>query len=462
MQFNPKTEFIRDFQPSDGITHEEFNTFSHFQSDDGRLYFGGLNGVTAFYPEDIIPQQTNTPIRLTGLQQYNSEKNIVEDKLKDYKQTKKITLAPGDKFFNIRFALQDYSANDISYAWKLLPEDKVWTYQNENTLRINGLVAGKHQLIIKANGLETTQDNNQLVLDILVLRPFYQRWPFLSILILSLSLLIGAYIKYRTWKIEKEKHQLTELVEKRTSELARKNEELTKSNATKNRLFTLISHDLRAPVISLRGITRKVQFLVAQKRYSEVNALSETVDRAVGSTQNLLDNLLSWAMYQGDEIPYTPESFDLSQCLREIMELFETIANNKGVTLIKDQKGSLPVFADPTGIATIIRNLTDNAIKFTPSGKTVTIISFKHSTHTIIQVKDEGIGVTPEKAKRLFTPEKHQSTVGTDGEKGTGLGLQLCTEIARMNRVKLSLLSTSPSGTTIQLSIPAQALLDSV
>lgn len=457
MLFNPKTESIRVFTTEDGIAHNEFNTFSHFKDEDGRIYLGGIDGLTAFYPSDIKKEETNYPLRLTVLNQFNGSKNAIEDALPGFRQSQKLVLQPSDKFFSVTFALQDYSSNNTKYAWKLAPSDQEWTYQSDNSIRINGLSYGNHLLTIRGRGQGKDWNKKLLEIPIFVTRPFYQRGYVQLVFALFLGLMIYTYIHQRTTRLIQEKHKLRRMVDERTEELVRKNQELQDANKFKDRLFALISHDLRAPVISLRGLTRKVRYLVDHKRFKEIDQLAETIDGAVSNTQNLLDNLLAWAIGQAHDFPYHPESVDLREVLENNDQVFQSVAKQKNITLKTNTSESVNAYADATAVATIIRNLTDNAIKFTPSQGAVGIEAKTNKMMAIITVSDQGTGIPPGKVEKLFTlghPDE-----GTNGEKGVGLGLPLSKELAIANQGQLTLTRNGADGATFTLSLPLKDTL---
>jgi signal transduction histidine kinase/ligand-binding sensor domain-containing protein len=457
MRFNPRTETVDSFQPEDGIPHEEFNTYSHFKAADGRLYFGTVSGLTSFHPEEINLSQNKSPMWVSDLQQYNNTTKQIENRLAEFRQDGQIELAPGDRFFSIGFSLLDYSARTITYAWMVEGHDDHWAYQDNNTLRISGLPYGKHTLRIKGRGVGGKWSESELAIPVIIRRPFYLTIPFVLFSILALAGLIWAYILRRTTRLKKEQLKLKKLVRQRTTELAQKNDELEKSNLTKDRLFALISHDLRAPIISVRSITRKVDYLIKNNRMDEVRSMSSLVDHTVENTQKLLDNLLSWAIAQRTDLPYEPEAFVPEDLVNEIIDLFQITANTKNIELALVAPEKATAFADPKGILTILRNLVDNALKFThPGGKVTLSIKPKANKKTIhITVKDNGQGISKEVIQQLFSLGKKQVSKGTKGEKGVGLGLTLSKDLAKINQGELTLVSTSTTGSTFLLSLPA-------
>ena len=236
------------FQTEDGIAHEEFNTYSHLQAKDGRLYFGGLNGITAFYPRDVVPEVNDAPFLVTSLQQFDANDGKLVNKLNEFQSSQKIQLNPGDKFFNIEFSLLDYSKRKHTYAWKIEGLDNEWSFQKNNNLRLYALPYGKFQLKIKAKSAGGKWAKQVLNIPIKVIRPFYHKWPFILSVIGLSSFLVFYFIRWRTKWLEKEKEKLEKIVEERTYELGAKNKELEAINRTKDRFFAIIAHDPAHPI----------------------------------------------------------------------------------------------------------------------------------------------------------------------------------------------------------------------
>ncbi len=456
MRFSLKDENVISFHPADGIAHEEFNTFSHYKATDGTLYFGGLDGLTSFHPSTIKLKENKAPLRINSLTQYINTTDRIEDRTASLLSDKKIEMAPGDKFFLVTFNLLDYTSSDISYAWKMEGVFDDWNYQKENSLRLLGLPYGTHSLRIKARSSGSGWINRELIIPVVVYRPFYLSLPFLLAIPLFLALITFGFIWYRTARLHQRSLILQREVAERTEELALKNKELQNINSTKDRLFAMISHDLRAPLISLRGLTKKVNFLIERGRIAEVSQIGETVDGAVNRTQKLLDNLLSWAIVQGEDFKYQPENLEVAELLKEVSSLYLDLANAKSISLMVNNQRE-KVYADKQSVLTILRNLLDNAIKFTPRGGKVTLsaLSSTQNDFTSLVISDNGVGIPPSQLENIFALDHRYSTDGTAGERGTGLGLVLCSDLAHQNSGQLSALSIPGEGSIFTLQLPA-------
>lgn len=238
--------------------------------------------------------------------------------------------------------------------------------------------------------------------------------------------------------------------------ISEKNDQLAQLNLTKDRLFAIIGHDLRKPAIAFRGIARKVNFLLRKQDFDTLNALGDHIEDNALALNQLTDNLLHWALSQKDILNVHPESFVLAPEIASVINLFDAPAQRKRIQINTVLPEQIHVFADRDSLHTIIRNLLDNAIKFTPENGNVTVEarSVDHRL-TEIQISDSGIGMSVEQQERLFDLHREKSTAGTDGEKGTGLGLHLVHELVRLNNGSIHVNSSPGTGTVFTLLLPA-------
>jgi signal transduction histidine kinase len=249
---------------------------------------------------------------------------------------------------------------------------------------------------------------------------------------------------------------------RRNTALAERNDALAEMNATKDKFFNLVSHDLKNPAISQRDA---LQTLISNAHLWDVNRLTnyyhELLKSAEGEVE-LIYNLLGWAQLQTGRITYTPSTFNLAHRLRSDISLIRNMAEKKDVTLAV----TIPEDADVTGdgnmISTVVRNLLSNAVKFTSSGGQVTLdvstccrdvarsrdVARHVSTGYIITITDTGIGMNNEQLEMLRTPslQNAHSRKGTAGEQGSGLGLIVCHELLEKHGSKLYIDSEEGKG----------------
>lgn len=211
---------------------------------------------------------------------------------------------------------------------------------------------------------------------------------------------------------------------------ARKLEEL---NATKDKLFSIIGHDLKGPLNSLTSFSSLLLNHIDKISKEEIKMLSQDIDKSLKNLFTLLENLLEWSRSQTGSIDFKPEPFDLADVLRENEELLKVQAQNKKISIINLNRMNLPVNLHRNSINTVVRNLISNAIKFTPEGGEIRLNADNKEGHYTISVTDTGVGMSDDAIKKLFKIGTKYSTLGTAKEKGTGLGLILCKDFVEKN-----------------------------
>lgn len=240
-------------------------------------------------------------------------------------------------------------------------------------------------------------------------------------------------------------------------ELKKSYEQVTKINAEKDKFFSIIAHDLRSPFNGFIGLTG----LMADKseNFSPVEFIehSKSLNKAAKNLYKLLENLLKWAQIQNGLIDYTPENLNLSKSVSESIDTIYERALQKRITIIREIDNKQKVFADEKMIGTVLRNLLSNAVKFTRVDGKVSIKSELLNNGTIkISVEDNGIGMHEEDVKRLFKIEEKVSTLGTDGETSTGLGLLLCKEFIELHGGKIWVKSKENEGSKFSFTLKGE------
>ncbi|MEP0937532.1 MAG: HAMP domain-containing sensor histidine kinase, partial [Cyclobacteriaceae bacterium] len=190
------------------------------------------------------------------------------------------------------------------------------------------------------------------------------------------------------------------------------------------------------------------------KETDQLLEIADDIDQSVERLSSLLDNLLSWAIQQQGEFPYNPEKVNVKDLAEEITGTFDNMAQGKKINLQYEVDADLALYADKKMAQTIIRNLVNNALKFTPENGSVIISGEVAHDQVHIQIKDTGVGMPEDKLSSLFQLQDKKSTYGTSGEKGLGLGLQLVYEFIERNNGSVEVESREGEGTTFHIKLP--------
>jgi two-component system sensor histidine kinase/response regulator len=247
-------------------------------------------------------------------------------------------------------------------------------------------------------------------------------------------------------------HQIQLVAAKRI--IIRQNEELKRTISNRDKMYSVIAHDLRSPMASIRMVLNLAVNVVSKDIVGEeIFGLLDKANRESEETHDLLDNLLKWTKSQTGRLSVVYQELDLDDIVPGVVDIFRMIAEMKKIELKyipADEK--LIVHADNDMIKTIIRNFLSNAVKFTPEGKSVEVFYKREGDFARISVRDHGVGIDPERVKTIF--RTGETTYGTGGEEGSGLGLQLCQDFARKNGGEAYVESTLGEGSTFSFTLP--------
>jgi signal transduction histidine kinase len=254
---------------------------------------------------------------------------------------------------------------------------------------------------------------------------------------------------------------IRDITERRLAEeaLKKNEEELRKLNATKDKFFSIIAHDLKSPFNSIMGFS---ELLVEQVSENNLNGIAKFSGIILNSSKRAVDllmNLMEWSRSQTGRMEFNPECFELVEFINEIERLFEDIARQKAIVIKKDLPHNCTVVSDKAMINTVLRNLISNAIKFTMPGGEIGISIIEKPDETIVSVKDSGVGISADRIEKLFRIDESYSTPGTNKEKGTGLGLILCKEFVEKHEGRIWVESQEGNGSVFSFSLPANEKL---
>jgi two-component system, sensor histidine kinase and response regulator len=335
-------------------------------------------------------------------------------------------------------------------------KDSMFTIEKER--KVNGLQSS-YDLAQKQHQIDLL-NKNKIIQQEAIEKEKFQRLTFTAAaLLLSFALLFLIWnnvLKRRKNRLlKKQNEEITRqklAITKQHAKIHEQNILLEKSNAVKNRLFSIVSHDLRSPLNSLQGIVSLMEIKTLSE--AETKKISSMIALQVNTTAHLLDNLLSWAKNQMESLQAAPKEFDLQHAIAEGIQLMQWSADSKNIKLKNEIENAIPVIADTAMIDIVIRNLIGNAIKFSKANDVVSVTAIPNGKFVKVIVKDTGQGISLENQSKIFINGDTFTTPGTSNEKGTGLGLGLCKELVEKNGGRIWFESQPGKGSSFMFTIP--------
>ncbi len=343
---------FHNYNQSDGLQSNEFNQGAFFQSKDGKLYFGGKSGINAFFPDSIKHNSYDPQVVFTSFKDYNKPIKLKRSIWK----TDQIELSYKDNILSFTFAALSYNdpdKNKFEYMLKGLNDN--WIHKGTNgEVTFTNLPPGNYMLIVKGTNNDGIWSSHIASIKIIILPPFWQTWWFRAIIILCLIALIYFIIEFRMRAIQRRNKKLEAVVSDRTKELNSKKEELekvnykqagllemlTKSEAElkalnrhKDKIISVLAHDLRSPFHGLLGYTDMLANEIDELEEDEIKESARNINNAANSLYKLLNNLLDWSLVQAGRIKYSPSDENLLQSVNEAIRIMKVNAEQKTISL---------------------------------------------------------------------------------------------------------------------------------
>ncbi|MBX3043076.1 MAG: tetratricopeptide repeat-containing sensor histidine kinase [Candidatus Kapabacteria bacterium] len=276
---------------------------------------------------------------------------------------------------------------------------------------------------------------------------------FYQILISIVLIIILAGIGYFFYFRAKHQKLANEIINKQK-------EELDELNSAKDKFFSIIAHDLRNPVSSFQNITSMMYDDYQDFSDSEKHDILRLLKESANNLSSLLENLLTWSRSQSGKINYEPDSYNINYIINNIIQEHQSIAKNKNINFINNLKADTKAYYDASLINIAIRNIVSNSLKFSPNDSNIyfyseTIVE-SNNEFLQIEIKDEGVGMSPTQVQNIFSLDKNKSTKGSLGEKGTGLGMILVHEFIIKNQGKIWIESEIGKGTSVYIQLPVK------
>ncbi|HBZ36960.1 MAG TPA: hypothetical protein DEO59_00315 [Balneola sp.] len=251
---------------------------------------------------------------------------------------------------------------------------------------------------------------------------------------------------------QKTEKLITEL-RNNNNELINKREELSSLVKTKDKLFSVLAHDLQSPFMGISGLSDMIKKNAEKGNTDEVIEYSKMIADTTKRTSTLFTNILDWAASQTGELEMKHTINNLDECLDETIALLQDHQQRKNITIQRNNT-NIEFSADPNALKTVLRNLISNALKFTPNDGKIKISAKKNKDEVVVSISDSGVGIKSDLIPMIFKMDSYISTEGTDQEQGTGIGLSLCREMIARHNGKIWAESELGQGSVFHFSLP--------
>lgn len=471
---NSTNNKIRNFDAEDGLVDTELKQNASFKNKKGELFFGGLGGFNFFYPDSIVDNRHIPKIALTGFKLFNKEVALgTEYSLltKPIWLTESITLNHKQSVVSFEFAVFNYTSPlKNQYAYMLEGYDKEWNYSGtKHEATYTSLPAGDYVFRMKVSNNDGLWNTEGCSLKIKIIPPFWERWWFRLIAIGVISALIALYLFVRISKERRRNSLLEATVSERTFELREKNklllqkseqiriqhDKLAEANRVKDKLFSVIAHDLRNPFNSIMGFSEMLVSDFHEISDDEKEEYAKHIYNSSSILFDLLARLLLWSRSQRGTITPAFKLHDIIKLLITNIEIAELQAKDKNIQIRMNFKADeFKVTLDADLIDTVIRNLLSNAIKFTHTNGEIVLSCFNEGDMITVRVKDNGVGMSTAAQTKIFRNNTECIRAGTNNEKGTGLGLLICQDFIDIHNGKIWVNSEVGKGSEFCFSLP--------
>ncbi len=493
-RFDPRSETFHHYDLDDGLGGNRFMYATSWQAADGRMYFGGPHGVTAFYPDQITDNAYQPPVVLTELSLFNEPVAVGNDSLLQQPlwDTDHLTFQHDQSIFSFEFAALSYAApHKTRYRYRLQGLEERWN-EVDSTRRFTtytDLDAGRYVFRVQGTNNSGVWSEQSVALNITVLPPWWETLWFRSAMLAAIvGIVFGSYWR-RVSTIQRQNRLLEEQIVERTHELqTEKNsavvlrekadvlrEKADVANHAKSTFLANMSHELRTP---LNGILGYAQIL---KRHRNLNSTVKTGLNIIHQSGNhllmLINDILDLSKIEARKMELYPTEINLASFLDGVVGIMRMRAQQKDVRFIHELAVDLPpgIEADEKRLRQVLLNLLGNAVKFTESGGTVSFrvkrvdelnelnelneLEISKTQKLLFEIEDTGVGMTPEQLAKIFEPFEQVGTAARRTE-GTGLGLTISRQLVELMGSELQVTSEFGRGSTFwfEAELPGMAV----
>jgi signal transduction histidine kinase/ligand-binding sensor domain-containing protein len=452
--YDAQTHQFIHFTVSEGLQDEEFNRLAFFKSSSGEIMLGGINGLNVFNPASIKLPEMNLSVRMVDVTSFQVKRSGQGDPHSIIRGDDNLQLAFDNNSLQFGFFVPDYhQPARYRIRYRLEPFDASWIDTDKLTSgTYSNLAPGKYTFTVRVIG--TSGEEASDTVTVVITPPYWKTWWFLGLAGLVCSFFVYSIIHSSVQSTKREKVRLEELLKVRTREIEQSREELENLNRKKDLIFSILSHDLRSPLTTLKGFLGLLIDNSDALSKEDLQKYATNIRNSVTTSLDLIDNTLFWSLSQTGNIQCVPTSVPLSPLFEKIKGLYLPTAEKKHLTLSFPAVNGLAVHADENMVYVLLRNLVSNAIKFTPEMNTIRVDATGNGEEVSVSVKDSGVGMTSEEVNKLFLFDNPMVKKGTSSEKGTGLGLMLCKKFVEANKGKLLIESQVGVGSVFTVILP--------
>ncbi len=461
-QFDPVTKDSRHFSAADGLQDDEFNTAAFYKSEkEGRMYFGGINGISTFIPSEIEIDQYQPPVYITNIK-INGEELQIKSSAENFdrpylaqaiEQTSQIDLAWHQNQLSLEFASLDFSIPEKNlYQYRLSKVHKDWIDAGtDRSVNFGNLAPGKYIFEVKGSNSSGIWNDSPTQLSIVIHPPWWRTDLAYAIYILIIA---GSILGLYRFQLNRTRLKNQLLYEQKEAE------RLAQLDRLKSNFFSNITHEFRTPLTLILEPVR--QMLQKDLPKGDLVQVEEKLRLVRNNSDRLLlmvNQLLDLAKLEGQQMKLDIRRGNVVELLRLIFEAFVPMAEQKGIKLHWKVEKDIPhCYFDKDKLEKVVANLLSNALKFTQKGSCTLEIDYQQEKEAslLITIRDSGIGIPAAELDRIFDRFYQIDSSSTRTKAGTGIGLALTKELVQLMNGQISVESTVGKGTSFQLHLPME------
>lgn len=483
-QFNPSTQTFRNYDRFDGLQGNEFNTGAFARTADGQMFFGGVNGLTAFYPDQITDSSYQPSIILTDFQLFNASVRPGKDSPleKPIWDTNSLKLNYNQNILSFEFSALSYAAPQKNrYRYRLEGFEENWNEvdSERHFITYTNLPAGNFVLRIQGTNNDGVWSGQEATLALTILPPWWETVWFRGAAVLLLGGLVFGGAQWRVRAIERRNRDLESEVAKKTSALQQRTNELQTregqlrqakeaaevANRAKSAFIANMSHEFRSPLNVILGFAQVLNRnqTLSPEVYEDLGIILKSGEHLLA----LINQVLDLSKIEAGQMTLNEVDFDLYGLMDDVEDMFILKADSKNLQLVFERTPDLPryLYTDEIKLRQVLINLIGNALKFTEEGsitvrvKRIGNVQDQGASEVRLQfeVEDTGYGIAAEELSTLFEAFG-QTAVGKQTQEGTGLGLTISRKFIQLMGGNITVKSQLGSGSTFGFDIQCHAV----